>query len=151
MTTLKFVLGGMDKSTAAPLTSKLFSTLGGFGNVSPQSTPTRDSAAERPPTTKRTADKNLDRSTPESTESQSEVRTASDSSLQSTTRDFQCAYPCPIGLLEGPDYCYQLLKAQPLLNYRKALHLCAVEGGSDMADEVDLRDPQVRQLLRNVR
>ncbi|WKY13046.1 hypothetical protein Q1695_004117 [Nippostrongylus brasiliensis] len=86
VTTLKFVLGGMDKSTAAPLTSKLFSTLGGFGNVSPLSTPTRDSAAERPPTTKRTADKNLDRSTPESTESQSEVRTTSDSSLQSTTR-----------------------------------------------------------------
>ncbi|WKY13069.1 hypothetical protein Q1695_004128 [Nippostrongylus brasiliensis] len=155
-TTLKFVLSGMDKSTGAPLTSKLFSTLQGLGNVSPLSTPTRNSAVERPTTTKSTADKNLDRSTSESTESQSEVRTTSDSSLQSTTRDhdqvadFQCAYPCPIGLLEGPDYCYQLLKAQPLLNYRKAFHLCAVEGGSDMADEVDLRDPQVRQLLRNV-
>ncbi|WKY13075.1 hypothetical protein Q1695_004131 [Nippostrongylus brasiliensis] len=154
-TTLKFVLGGMDKSTGAPLTSKLFSTLGGFGNVTSLATPTHDSAVERSPTTKPT-DPNLDRSTPESTESQSEVRTTSDSSLQSTTRDhdqvtdFQCAYPCPIGLLEGPDYCYQLLKAQPLLNYRKAFHLCAVEGGSDMADEVDLRDPQVLQLLRNV-
>ncbi|WKY13072.1 hypothetical protein Q1695_004130 [Nippostrongylus brasiliensis] len=148
-TTLNFVLGGMDKSTAAPLTSKLSSTLLGIGNVTSLATPTHDSAVERSPTTKPT-DPNLDRSTPESTESQSEVRTTSDTSLQSTTRDFQCAYPCPIGLLEGPDYCYQLLKAQPLLNYRKAFHLCAVEGGSDMADEVDLRDPQVLQLLRNV-
>ncbi|VDL86452.1 unnamed protein product [Nippostrongylus brasiliensis] len=41
----------------------------------------------------------------------------------------------------------------PILRYNRpqeAFHLCAVEGGSDMADEVDLRDPQVRQLLRNV-
>ncbi|WKY13055.1 hypothetical protein Q1695_004121 [Nippostrongylus brasiliensis] len=139
----------MDKSTRAPLTSKLFSTLRGFGNVSPLSTPTHDSAVERSPATKPTAP-NQDYSTPESMETQSEVRTTSDSSQQSTTRDFQCAYPCPIGLLEGPDYCYQLLKAQPLLNYRKAFHLCAVEGDSDMADEVDLRNPQVLQLLRNV-
>ncbi|VDL74229.1 unnamed protein product [Nippostrongylus brasiliensis] len=147
--TSMFVLGGMDKSTRAPLTSKLFSTLRGFGNVSPLSTPTHDSAVERYPATKPTAP-NQDHSTPESMETQSEARTTSDSSLQSTTRDFQCAYPCPIGLLEGPDYCYQLLKAQPLLNYRKAFHLCAVEGDSDMADEVDLRNPQVLQLLRNV-
>ncbi|WKY13039.1 hypothetical protein Q1695_004113 [Nippostrongylus brasiliensis] len=147
-TTLKFVLGGMDNSTEASLTSKVFSTLRGFVNVTPPATPTNDSF-ERSPNTIPT-DPNLDRSTPESTESQFEVRTTSDSSLQSTTRDFQCAYPCPIGLLEGPDYCYQLLKAQPLLNYRKAFHLCAVEGGSDMADEVDLRDPHVLQLLRNV-
>ncbi|WKY13064.1 hypothetical protein Q1695_004125 [Nippostrongylus brasiliensis] len=148
--TPKFALGRMDKSTGAPLTSKLFSNMDGFGNVPPLLTPTRDPAAKRLPNTKPTADQNLDRSTPKSTESQSEVRTTSQSSLQSTTRDFQCAYPCPIGLLEGPDYCYQLLKAQPLLNYRKAFHLCAVEGNSDMADEVDLRDPQVLQLLRNV-
>ncbi|WKY13041.1 hypothetical protein Q1695_004114 [Nippostrongylus brasiliensis] len=149
MTTQKFSLGGMDKSTAAPLTSKLFSTLGGFGSVTSPATPTHIPAVGPSPTAEST-DPNLDRSTPTSTESQSEVRTSSDSSRQSTTRDFQCAYPCPIGLLEGPDYCYQLLKAQPLLNYRKAFHLCAVEGGSDMADEVDLRDPQVVQLLRNV-
>ncbi|VDL79188.1 unnamed protein product [Nippostrongylus brasiliensis] len=143
----------MGTSAGTPLTSKLPSTLVGFGNVSSLSSPTRDPAAERPPTTNATADANLDRSTSESTESQPEVitSTTSDSSLQLTTRDFQCAYPCPIGLLEGPDYCYQLLKTQPLLNYRKAFHLCAVEGGSDMADEVDLRDPQVLQLLRNVR
>ncbi|WKY13065.1 hypothetical protein Q1695_004126 [Nippostrongylus brasiliensis] len=149
-TTLKFVLGGMDKSTAAPLTSKLFSTLRGIGNTTSLATPTHDSAVERSPATKPTAP-DQDHSTPESMETQSAVRTTSQSSLQSTTRvaDFQCAYPCPIGLLEGPNYCYQLLKAQPLLNYRKAFHLCAVEGGSDMADEVDLRDPQVRQLLRN--
>ncbi|WKY13067.1 hypothetical protein Q1695_004127 [Nippostrongylus brasiliensis] len=151
----KLVVGGTDKGTGASFISKLFSTLGGFGNDTSLATPTPDRAVERSPTTQPT-DPNLDRSTMESTESQPEVRTTSDSSLQSTTRDhdqvadFQCAYPCPIGLLEGPDYCYQLLKAQPLLNYRKAFHLCAVEGGSDMADEVDLRDPQVLQLLRNV-
>ncbi|VDL80197.1 unnamed protein product [Nippostrongylus brasiliensis] len=147
ITTSKFALGGMDKSTGAPLTSKL---LGGFGNTTSLATPTHDSDVERPPTTKPTADKHLDRFTPEWMETQPEVRSTSDSTLQSTTRDFQCAYPCPIGLLEGPDYCYQLLKSQPLLNYRKAFHLCAVEGGSDMADEIDLRDPQVLQLLRNV-
>ncbi|VDL66314.1 unnamed protein product [Nippostrongylus brasiliensis] len=84
-TTLNFVLGGMDKSTAAPLTSKLSSTLLGIGNVTSLATPTHDSAVERSPTTKPT-DPNLDRSTPESTESQSEVRTTSDTSLQSTTR-----------------------------------------------------------------
>ncbi|WKY13042.1 hypothetical protein Q1695_004115 [Nippostrongylus brasiliensis] len=86
MTTSKFSLGGMGTSAGTHLTSKLSSTLGGFGNVSPLSTPTRDPAAERPPTTNATADANLDHSTPESTESQSEVRTTSDSSLQSTTR-----------------------------------------------------------------
>ncbi|VDL80138.1 unnamed protein product [Nippostrongylus brasiliensis] len=129
--TSAFVPPSFDMTTPKlALTSELFSTLVGFENVTSLATPTHDSAVERSPSTELT-DPNLDRSTPESTE------------------NFQCAYPCPIGLLEGPDYCYQLLKAAPLLNYRKAFQLCAVEGGFDMADEVDLRDPQVLQLLRN--
>ncbi|VDL81433.1 unnamed protein product [Nippostrongylus brasiliensis] len=34
-------------------------------------------------------------------------------SLTTMDRERRCAYPCPIGLLEGTDYCYQLLNAAP--------------------------------------
>ncbi|VDL81736.1 unnamed protein product [Nippostrongylus brasiliensis] len=143
MTTLMLVPDtGLNESTGALLASKLSSTQEGFENVSSRATAKYGSAIQQSPTTNTvqlTSDSNLDHSS----------KTTSDASLQSTTRDFQCVYPCPIGLLEGPDYCYHLLKPQPIINYRKAFQLCAVEGSSDMADEVDLRDPQVLQLLRN--
>ncbi|WKY11919.1 hypothetical protein Q1695_003472 [Nippostrongylus brasiliensis] len=143
MTTLMLVPDtGLDESTGALLASKLSSTQEGFENVSSLATAKYGSAIQQSPTTNTvqlTSDSNLDHSS----------KTTSDASLQSTTRDFQCVCPCPIGLLEGPDYCYHLLKPQPIINYRKAFQLCAVEGSSDMADEVDLRDPQVLQLLRN--
>ncbi|WKY11921.1 hypothetical protein Q1695_003472 [Nippostrongylus brasiliensis] len=143
MTTLMLVPDtGLNKSTGALPASKLPTTQEGFENVSSLATAMYGSATQQSPTTntmKLTSDSNLDHSS----------STTSDASLQSTTRDFQCVYPCPIGLLEGPDYCYHLLKPQPIINYRKAFQLCAIEGSSDMADEVDLRDPQVLQLLRN--
>ncbi|WKY13131.1 hypothetical protein Q1695_004166 [Nippostrongylus brasiliensis] len=62
-----------------------------------------------------------------------------------------CTLPCPRGYLEGPDYCYRLLNDTTTTNYRTALHLCTLDGFSDMADEVDLRNPVVLQLLRNAR
>ncbi|WKY13135.1 hypothetical protein Q1695_004168 [Nippostrongylus brasiliensis] len=67
-----------------------------------------------------------------------------------TARSWECALPCPLAYLEGPNYCYRLLQnIRSTMNYREAFHLCAVEEKGDMADEVDLRDGLVQQLLRN--
>ncbi|VDL75137.1 unnamed protein product [Nippostrongylus brasiliensis] len=71
--------------------------------------------------------------------------------VESTTaRSWECALPCPLAYLEGPNCCYRLLQnIRSTINYREAFHLCAVEEKGDMADEVDLRDGLVQQLLRN--
>ncbi|VDL78094.1 unnamed protein product [Nippostrongylus brasiliensis] len=69
-----------------------------------------------------------------------------------TARSWECALPCPLAYLEGSNYCYRLLQnIRSTMNYREAFHLCAVEEKGDMADEVDLRDGLVQQLLRNAR
>ncbi|VDL78175.1 unnamed protein product [Nippostrongylus brasiliensis] len=69
-----------------------------------------------------------------------------------TARSWECALPCPLTYMEGPNYCYRLLQdIRSTINYREAFHLCAVEEKGDMADEVDLRDGLVQQLLRNAR
>ncbi|VDL75142.1 unnamed protein product [Nippostrongylus brasiliensis] len=67
-----------------------------------------------------------------------------------TARSWECALPCPLNYMEGPNYCYRSLQnIRSTMNYREAFHLCAVEEKGDMADEVDLRDGLVQQLLRN--
>ncbi|KAL6739839.1 hypothetical protein Aduo_013244 [Ancylostoma duodenale] len=62
-----------------------------------------------------------------------------------------CRDPCPSNFEEGPQYCYRILTAKDSSTYRRALKNCQDEPDSDLADEIDLRDPNVIQLVRLAR
>ncbi|EYC05921.1 hypothetical protein Y032_0079g1258 [Ancylostoma ceylanicum] len=60
----------------------------------------------------------------------------------------KCRRPCPSSYEEGPDYCYRILTAKESSTYKRALKNCQDESDSDLADEIDLRNPEVIQLVR---
>ncbi|KAL6739833.1 hypothetical protein Aduo_013241 [Ancylostoma duodenale] len=59
-----------------------------------------------------------------------------------------CKEPCPSNYEEGPEYCYRILPAKESSTYKRALKNCQNESDSDLADEIDLRNPEVIQVVR---
>ncbi|VDM74210.1 unnamed protein product [Strongylus vulgaris] len=62
-----------------------------------------------------------------------------------------CDHVCPNKYELGPEYCYRILSAKQSRTYLRALRSCQEDVNADLADEIDLRNPEVMELVRSLR